>query len=25
LNLDSSRIIACHLHLNSTQLVNCHT
>jgi len=24
-NLDSSRLIACHRHLNCTQLLNCHT
>jgi len=24
-NLESSRLIACHLHLNCTQLLNCHT
>jgi len=24
-NLESSRIIASHLHLNCTQLLNCHT
>jgi len=24
-NLESSRIIASHLHLNYTQLLNCHT
>jgi len=24
-NQESSRIIACHLHLNCTQLLNCHS
>jgi len=24
-NLESSRITACYLHLNCTQLLNCHT